>query len=425
LNPAQAAPRPTEGRMQVLISCVGSAGDVHPFLAIGQALVRRGHAVELLASPHFQARIVAAGLGFCAYGTEADYQRILQRPDLWHARRGFGRLWQEMQPQLVGAHDALVTRVRPGRTVLVGSTLAWHVRLAQETQGLPGVTVHLSPSCVLSALAPARLAGWLDMQGWPVWAARAALSALERGVIDRQVGPGLDAVRRQLGLRPVRRILSQWMHSPQRVVCAWPDDYAPAQVDWPAQAVTTDFVRWPSAAGETLAPALGEFLSHGPAPVGFTPGSAMAHGQSFFEQAVRACKDLGLRAVFITPFADQLPRPLPDTALAVAYAPFDLLLPRLRALVHHGGIGTGAQAAAAGLPQGFVPFAHDQFDNAARWVGRGLGLRLPKDRRAWTQGLDRLVSDPTIAAACARYAAAMASPGEAPQRIADLIEQVT
>jgi hypothetical protein len=35
------------------------------------------------------------------------------------------------------------------------------------------------------------------------------------------------------------------------------------------------------------------------------------------------------------------------------------------------------------------------------------------------------VSDPTIAAACARYAAAMASPGEAPQRIADLIEQVT
>jgi len=40
-------------------------------------------------------------------------------------------------------------------------------------------------------------------------------------------------------------------------------------------------------------------------------------------------------------------------------------------LVHHGGIGTSAQALTAGIPQLVVPFAHDQFDNAARLMRLG------------------------------------------------------
>ena len=35
-------------------------------------------------------------------------------------------------------------------------------------------------------------------------------------------------------------------------------------------------------------------------------------------------------------------------------------------MVHHGGIGTTAQALAAGVPQLIMPLAHDQPDNAAR-----------------------------------------------------------
>ena len=54
--------------MHFLISCVGSAGDVHPFIAIGQALAQRGHDVELVTSPHFAARIEAAGLRFDLHG---------------------------------------------------------------------------------------------------------------------------------------------------------------------------------------------------------------------------------------------------------------------------------------------------------------------------------------------------------------------
>ncbi len=412
--------------MHILISCVGSAGDVHPFIAIGQALARRGHEVELVTSPHFASRIEAAGLACTPVGTEADCEQVVHHPDLWNPRTCFPVLWQAIAQRLVEAHRLLIARAQPGRTVLVGSTLAMPVRLAQETHGLPTVTVHLSPVCIWSAQAPAVLPGLGDLSGWPPVLVRLIQSAVERGFIDRVVTPGFDRIRRDLGLPPVRRVLSHWIHSPQRVVCAWPGWFAPKQPDWPAQAVTTGFARWSGTAGQPLDPALLSFLNAGSAPIGFTPGSAMAQGRDFFARALAASAALNQRALLITPYADQLPHPLPPHAHAVSYAPFDALLPRLAALVHHGGIGTTAQALAAGLPQAVLPFAHDQFDNATRLVKRGVALRLTARSpvRQWETTLGRLLRDPSIATACQRHAGLMVEDGDAAQRIADVIEAV-
>ena len=59
------------------------------------------------------------------------------------------------------------------------------------------------------------------------------------------------------------------------------------------------------------------------------------------------------------------------------YAPFDVLLPRVALLVHHGGIGTTAEALRAGVPQLVLPFAFDQFDNGRRVQQMGAGSVLP------------------------------------------------
>ena len=412
--------------MHILISCVGSAGDVHPFIAIGQVLARRGHEVELITSQHFAARIEAAGLTCTPVGTEADFERVVNNADLWNPRTCFPVLWQAIAQRLVEAHGLLVARAQPGRTVLVGSTLALPVRLTQETHGLPAATVHLSPVCLWSAQAPAVLPGLGDLSGWPPVLVRWIQAAVERGFIDRVVAPGFDRIRHDLGLPPVRRLLSQWIHSPQRVVCAWPEWFAPKQPDWPAQAVTTGFALWSGMQGKPLDPALLSFLNAGPAPIGFTPGSAMAQGRDFFVRALAASAALKQRALLITPYADQLPNPLPPHAHAVSYAPFDALLPRLAALVHHGGIGTTAQALAAGLPQAVLPFAHDQFDNATRLLKHGVALRLAarSSVRQWTNTLARLRNDASIATACRHHAGLMVDDCDAAERIADLIEQL-
>ena len=60
-----------------------------------------------------------------------------------------------------------------------------------------------------------------------------------------------------------------------------------------------------------------------------------------------------------------------------SFAPFDLLLPHAATLVHHGGIGTLAQALAAGVPHLVMPMGHDQPDNARRLERLGVGKTLP------------------------------------------------
>lgn len=43
--------------------------------------------------------------------------------------------------------------------------------------------------------------------------------------------------------------------------------------------------------------------------------------------------------------------------------PFDLLFPKLAAVIYHGGTGTMATVARAGIPQAAFPFIADQFAN--------------------------------------------------------------
>ena len=45
------------GSMHLLIATLGSAGDVHPFLAIGGTAQARGHRVTVCTNPAFQAAV--------------------------------------------------------------------------------------------------------------------------------------------------------------------------------------------------------------------------------------------------------------------------------------------------------------------------------------------------------------------------------
>ncbi len=150
----------------------------------------------------------------------------------------------------------------------------------------------------------------------------------------------------------------------------------------------------------------------------------MAHGRPVFERALVACKELGLRAVLITPYRDQLPAELPGFARHASYVPFDLLLPKLGAFVHHGGIGTSAQCLAAGVPQLVTPFAHDQFDNAARLNKLGVaGSVAPTaSAGAWIGALRKLLGDAETIDACRCWAQKSREAAPAAVLIAEQIE---
>jgi UDP:flavonoid glycosyltransferase YjiC (YdhE family) len=243
----------------------------------------------------------------------------------------------------------------------------------------------------------------------PRWLQRLQYRIGEQFFIDPVVCPSLNALRRELGLPPVRKI-TRWWHSRSCVVCVFPDWYCRPQPDWPDNLIQTDFLLWDERTEEGLPQEVEAFLAAGDPPIAFTPGSANLFGEKFFESAVNACRRLGRRGVLLTRFSEQIPDPLPASVMHSRYAPFSLLLPRAAAFVHHGGIGSTAQGLAAGAPQLIMPLAHDQFDNAARVKRFGVGDWLKPARFSGAvvaKKLDSLLSSQKAATACDRLAQRM------------------
>lgn len=119
-------------------------------------------------------------------------------------------------------------------------------------------------------------------------------------------------------------------------------------------------------------PELTRFLDNGPPPLVFTLGtSAVWVARNFFRESVEAAKRLGRRAVLLIGDERNLPRSVPEGVIVLDYVPYQSLLPRACAVVHHGGVGTTSQALLSGVPTLIVPFAFDQSDNAehARKLG--------------------------------------------------------
>jgi rhamnosyltransferase subunit B len=424
------------GRPRVLLHCVGSAGDVLPFIAIGRHLLAGGAEVTLATSAYFEPQARAAGVPFCALGTPEDYRAALADPLLWDPARGISRLWARVLHSVPPSLEALAPWLEDPDCLLVGSTLALAVRIAAERGHSRTASVHLSPLCLLSAHDFPRLPGIGWVRGLPLAARRGALTLLD-WQLDRIIAPGLNALRAQYGLAPIRQVNRRWLHSPHAVIAAFPDWFAAAQPDWPAQTEQCDFaLPWSGEAeapleaqrpqpaqagppGPALASGIEAFLARGPAPVVFTAGTGMAQPERFLARAVEAAQRSGCRALLVSALADRLPADLPVQVMAIRDAPFACLLPRCAAIVHHGGIGTVASALAAGIPQLIAPFAYDQHDNAARIERLGAGRRVSaRSAGDWASALRAVNGDSAERAHAQRYAARIAAGPSGAQRIA-------
>jgi rhamnosyltransferase subunit B len=353
--------------LQIILVPVGTSGDVLPFIAIGLMLKSRGHRVVMIASGAHRALIEAAGIDLIeSIGADAD-AAAFAHPNFWRPTRGFRRISERVVvPSLRTQIAAIQSLNQPGKTVVVGSTLALGARIACEKPGEPLVTLHLAPAAIRSLDDTPHVANIRHFPRLPRSARRLLYWYFDRFIAEPVLTRGLNQVRSEMGLAPIRRPLHEWLHSPTRVIGLFPAWFAAPAADWPKQVRLTGFPLYDGPGRHALAPDLVRFLDQGEPPVVFTAGTGMRHAQQFFRAALEACATLAMRGVLISASAEQLPSQTPASVKALSYAPFGILLPRVRALVHHGGIGTSAQALRAGIAQVVIPLAYDQTDNAAR-----------------------------------------------------------
>jgi rhamnosyltransferase subunit B len=402
---------------------MGSAGDVHPFIALGLALRARGHRVTILTNPIFQEIIEAQDIGFLPVGTAAEANAAIANPELWHLRKGFKVIAQVIVPAIAEIYR-LIEKHADADTVVAFSSLAFGARVAQEKLGIPSASVHLQPSVIRTFVDQGMMGNVRLSASRPKWFKQGLFRLIDHLILDRRIKEPLNTLRAKLGLAPVDRVMHRWIHSPQLVIAFFPGWFAAPQPDWPPNTHTVGFPLW-DADGETSLPAdAEEFLRSGAAPLIFTPGSAGSTMQRFFKESVKAAQELNLRAMLVTNYQQQVPKNLPRDIRVFGYLPFSQVLPRAALLVYHGGVGTLAQGIKAGIPQLVVPHGYDQFDSGWRIEQLELGRSIAQSRyraRRVARAIEGILSDGASSQRCRSFASRIDS-ADAVARACALIE---
>ena len=230
--------------VRILVTAVGSDGDINPMIEIARALLSRGHDVRFIANGSFAHKAEEVGLPFQPLGDSSLFQEVVSDPDLWHPRKGFSAVWRNINKSLPLSLELLEQNMEPGNTILVGTTLALACRVLQEKSAysLPLATVHLSPACLISRYDPPQGPDPIISARTPQFLKDLYLSLVENMMLESVCRDDVNRFRAGFGLTPVKRIFARWLNSPDLVVLAFPEWYAQRQKDWPENLVIQDFL---------------------------------------------------------------------------------------------------------------------------------------------------------------------------------------
>jgi vancomycin aglycone glucosyltransferase len=355
--------------MRVLLTTIGSRGDVQPLVALAVQLKALEQDVRVCAPPDFRDQVEGFGIAFAPLGSELrstgkiNLSAALPTPE---QRR-------QLAEDSVAAQFEAVTAAAEGCDVIVhGGYLVVAARTVAEQLGIRYVMAaycpiflpspHHAPP-VFSMLGEKPADGTIDNR--TLWAQDA-----QRW--NNTWSDLLNSRRASAGLAPVTDVRSYlftdtpWLAA-DPTLTPWPEPADPNVVQTGA---------WILPDERPLSPELEAFLDAGEPPVYFGFGSIRAPAD-LGKNMIQAARALGRRAIVLRGWADlALPDDEPD-CLSIGEVNQQALFQRVAAVVHHGGAGTTTAATRAGAPQVVIPQHADQHYFAQRVHDLGIGSAHP------------------------------------------------
>jgi UDP:flavonoid glycosyltransferase YjiC (YdhE family) len=357
---------------RVVITTAGTTGDLVPFVALGKGLRRQGHHVVMAVNPAMAPTAERAGLEAVPCGRRFGADEARAESEMFDEAAadrappaGGAPTRADLRQTFLELRDA--TR---GADLLVSSSLQGVAGWVHEATGVPWVNATIFPMEFLAPRDPATTGSVPERAYW-------------RALFDHR-----NEVRRDLGLLPVDDDGWRDRYWSDRLVLVATSLHfdRPALDERPQARVTGFWFDEPDATPRD--PALEAFLDAGDPPLVLTlsslpvadPGRVAAlHA----EAALRLNARLVIQSGWAGFAREQLPADSPARGAAVHFTgrvDHSWLFPRCAGVIHHGGIGTTAQALRCGRPALVEPYCNDQFYNAARVAELGAGAAV--DHRA-------------------------------------------
>nr|WP_062338630.1 glycosyltransferase [Herbidospora sakaeratensis] len=348
--------------MRVLLSTIGSRGDVQPLVALATELRALGQDVRLCVPPDFRDWIEGLGLPVTPIGPELR-TLTAATPATPPTPEQLRRL---AEASVTAQFETVMTAAKDCDLIVAATAIQVAARSVAEVLEIPYVFTAFCPIVFPSVHhAPAPAPGLPPVEGdnQTLWAEDAAR-------FTASFGAALNNHRTTLGLSPVTDVRAH-IFADHPILAA-----DPTLAPWPepfGDVVQTG--AWILPDDRPLSAELSAFLDAGDPPVYFGFGSIRAP-RGLAEAMLEAARATGRRAVLSRGWADLLPaEPCPDV-LSIGEVNQQALFRRVAAVVHHGGAGTTA-AALGGAPQVVVPQVYDQYYWAQRVHRLNVGIAHP------------------------------------------------
>lgn len=350
-------------RVRILLSTIGSRGDVQPLVALALQLKALEQDVLLCVPPDFREWIEAFGLSTTTLGPEVRGTAKVSPSVVPSSEQR-----RQMIEGTVAAQFATIGAAALGCDLILGATA---LQVAA-----PSVAERLRIPYVFAAYCPAVLPS--PHHAPPVLRMRGDESS-----------PNAD--NGELWARDAHEWNETWrtLINSQRASLGLPEiDDARSYVltDRPWLAADRTLAPWPGSADAVfqtgawliddhrpLDDELQSFLDAGEPPIYFGFGSIRAP-QDLSRVMIESARAVGRRAIVLRGWADLSVIDDAADCLAVGDVNHHALFKRVAAVVHHGGAGTTTAATRAGVPQVVIPQHYDQPYWASRVAQLGIGV---------------------------------------------------
>jgi rhamnosyltransferase subunit B len=404
-------------------------GDVAPFVEPANRLVARGHDVTYVVPTGFHDLLGGEAFGLTPYPLDCspralhadpEHQRLMRHP----VRRviGLSRYW--LRAAFLDATDRV--RAELLDTLADADVVVSHPTMAMVTApicrhlGTPLVVGHLFPMMIPTAEWAFPVDRWSPDLGATANLAAWRLFTAGAGALfnDRDI----NAFRRTLGQPPRRgNSAHAWDEADRTVVLVSPHYAGPPPADWPPSLTWGGFSHWPGPADQEVDPAVDAYLDAGDPPVLVTLGTSAATGAGAAFAAIAEGLDrLGLRSLLLVG-TEENRAAVAHRPGAFTFAPVAHVLPRCRAAIVSGALGTLAAALGKGVPVVVLPQLFDQVWHGGQVARHGVGT-LARSPAGAVRAVARLDADPSYAERARALAAALAGEDGA-TALADAVDE--
>ncbi len=337
------------------IACVilGTRGDVQPMVALATGLMKKGHEVIVYAPAENEQLVRNYDCPYVKFGPEIR-KAVKENPE-----KQKGGIAIQISPaqgrKIIGDQINLLPDLIKDVDLILGAGIVVGVKTAADILKVPYRLVAFYP-VILGTIKDDPLQNRM-MFGF----GRVIMNMMVKGFINKN--------RAKFGLSPIKDIWEHWMG--EKVIIACDKELNPAREGVSFAFTQTGFMLLPSKTG--LPGKVEEFLNSGKPPVYIGFGSNPITNPEKYGQIFEKVRETINQRLIISKGWAELPETSNPDILYVDEMPFELLFPRLAAIIYHGGTGTLAAVARAGIPQAAFPFMGDQFSNRDQIVKLGLG----------------------------------------------------